>query len=401
MARKLKIPYGFQDYMQDECYNKRCLERELSQVYSGYGYREVETPTIEYYDTFHDVYAPDKLKKMFKLTDNDGSLLALRPDITLQICRMASKLDLSFPQRLFYAENCFEYLDSIDTARTREFSQMGVELIGESGIEGDIEIVTLAIKSFLASGLENFKIEIGNNNFFKGIISESGLEASDILTLTELINKKDSLAVEMFLQKKNVSERFCSALLLLPTLFGEKEVFRRAREVCENALTLSAFEDTKLLYETMERAGYGKYISIDFGMLHGLNYYSGLVLKGYSKNLGLCLLDGGRYDELCPSFGFPGSAVGFAIGIKRLLTALDEKGKLRKMLPCNYAYFSDNADEKTERDYVDSLRESGKSVVKLFFKNKDALIDYCKRNNIKKAFCISGTTVINLDKEVV
>ena len=96
MGRRLRIPYGFQDLLPKECYAKKRLEAVLTEIYGSYGYNEVETPTIEYYDAFHDVYAPDKLKKMFKMTDSEGSWFALRPAVTLQICRMASKLDLTY-----------------------------------------------------------------------------------------------------------------------------------------------------------------------------------------------------------------------------------------------------------------------------------------------------------------
>ncbi|MCI9518806.1 MAG: ATP phosphoribosyltransferase regulatory subunit [Clostridia bacterium] len=399
MGRRLRIPYGFQDLLPKECYAKKRLEAVLTEIYGSYGYNEVETPTIEYYDAFHDVYAPDKLKKMFKMTDSDGSLLALRPDITLQVCRMASKLDLNYPQRLFYAENCFEYFDNGDTARSREFAQVGVELIGDSGIDGEIEIITLAVQSFLACGLVDFKIDIGNNNFFKGLISEIGLNKKDIAQLTEFINKKDFFAIEVFLQSKKIASEFCDKLLLLPSLFGGREVFAKAESICNNKLSLSAFENIKTLYDALKEIGYEQYVSIDFGMLHGLDYYSGLVLKGYSKNFGLCLLDGGRYDGLCPSFGFDGKAVGFAIGVKRLLSALNETGRQDSVPTIDYAYFSDNADRKTEMSFTEILRKKGFRVLKIFCKDKSALFEYCKQNKIRNACIIYNKDIIEFGEE--
>lgn len=401
MVRKLKIPYGFQDYLPNECYAKRQLENMLSEIYVGYGYKEVETPTVEYYDVFHDVCDTDKLKKMFKLTDNDGSLLVLRPDITLQICRLASKLDLTYPQRLYYVENCFEYLDNNDTARAREFAQIGVELIGDSGLDGEIEIVTLAIKSFLRAGLTDFKIELGNNNFFKGIVSEYGLSEREISYLTSLIERKDSLALESFLQSTNASSDFYDKLLLLPTLFGGSEVFEKAEKISENKLTYSAYENLKKLYNALKEIGYEKYICIDFGMLHGYDYYSGFVFKGYSKNFGLCILDGGRYDGLCPSFGFQGKAVGFAIGVQRLLSVLNEKELMNTAPYCDYAYYCENADIAKEISFVEQLRKNGKKVIKLFCNDTETLLGFCKRNNISQAFVIRGDNITKFEKESI
>lgn len=388
MLKKVKLPYGFQDFMPDECYNKDLLERRLAEKYRSYGYYKVETPTMEYYDTFHDVYRPDKLKKVFKLTDNDGSLLALRPDITLQISRMASGLDQKYPKRLFYSESSFEYQDSRDTARTREFAQTGVELLGNTGIDGEIEIITLAIESFICAGLERFTIEIGNNSFFKGLIKESGLNDEETSVLTELINKKDSLGLEIFLQRKEVPKSVSECILSLPSLFGTKEVLKHAEKLIDNEMSLSALNHTYKLFESLEKIGYDRYVSLDLGLLHGLNYYSGLVIKGYSADFGLCLLDGGRYDGICPSFGYDSGAVGFAIGTKRLLSALDELGKLKTAPSCDVAYISDGSDNILEKDYVDSLRNANLSVVKLFTTSKDRLKQYCRDSGVKRAFAV-------------
>lgn len=397
MKRKLKIPYGFQDFLPDECYNKDILEKKLSAAYCSYGYNKVETPTIEYYDTFHDVSEPEKLKKMFKLTDNDGSLLALRPDTTLQICRMASKLNLNNPQRMYYIENSFEYQDNKDNARTREFSQIGIELLGDSGLDGDVEIIQLAIESFLKAGLEDFIIEIGNNNFFKGLSSESGLNDKDVTTLTALINRKDMLGMEMFLQKKKTPPQFMQKLLILPSLFGGKEVLKKAKSLTDNPLAENALIQIEYIFNALKSIGYDKYISIDMGMLNGLNYYSGLVMKGYSRKLGLCLLDGGRYDTICSSFGYSTCAVGFAIGTKRLLLALDESGKLKQIPPCDYAYSVQNTDLTIEFNFTERLRKQDNKLVKVFAKTRNALIEYCRENKINKAFFLSNNAIEEID----
>ena len=390
MLKKVKLPYGFQDFLPDECLGKDILEQSLAKLYRSYGYLKVETPTMEYYDTFHDVYRPDKLKKVFKLTDSDGSLLALRPDITLQICRMASGRESKYPNRFFYSENSFEYQENRDTARTREFPQTGIELLGDTGIDGEVEIISLAIESFLKAGLERFTVEIGNNDFFKGLVKESALSDEDTAELTELINKKDELGLEIFLQQKKVSEKLCSCLLMLPSLFGGEEVLEKAKSL-ENSLSASdALDHTYRLYTLLKKRGYAPFISLDLGLLHGLNYYSGLVIRGYSADYGLCLLDGGRYDGICPSFGYKSGAVGFAIGTKRLLSALDELGKLQKAPPCDVAYISDGTNETEEHSYFGSMREAGASVVKLFMRSRSELVDYCLELGVKRAYVLEN-----------
>ena len=140
--KKFQLPYGVQDYLPQECYNKELVEKKLSEVFYKSGYERVETSALEYFDLFDGILPPSAINKMFKMTDSDGSLLVLRPDTTLQICRMAAgNLDTGEINRLYYCENSFEFLTDNSTARTREFAQVGVELLGNTGIDGDIEII--------------------------------------------------------------------------------------------------------------------------------------------------------------------------------------------------------------------------------------------------------------------
>lgn len=399
MKKKIKLPYGFRDYFPKECYNKELLENALAEIYKSHGYFKAETPTVEYYDTFHDVYQPEKLKNTFKLTDNDGSLLALRPDITLQICRMAAGMDLKTCKRVYYNLSSFEYMDDDNTARTREFAQSGVELLGKSGVEGDAEIVMLALKSLKAAGLDDYTVEIGNNEFFKGLIDECGLNEPQVKELTSLINRKDVIATEIFLQKQKISEELARIIMNMPMLFGREDVFDRAEKFCKNSRTAAALNDLRILYEILSKCGYAENISIDLGMLNGLDYYSGLVVKGYSKKLGLCLLDGGRYDGICRSFGYDSGAVGFAIGIDRILSILNSMNKLKDIPKIDYAYCCIDSDPKLEQDIVDKLRKKGLRVVKIFEKSMEMLKNYCKENGVKNAFCIENDKIMTISGE--
>lgn len=398
--KRFQLPFGVQDYLPNECYNKTRIEAGLAKLFSLNGYDRVETPTLEYYDLFRDAVDPDSINKMFKMTDIDGSLLVLRPDTTVQICRMAAtRLDLSHVNRLFYIENSFEYLPNTSTSRTREFSQAGVELLGKTGIEGDLEIVRLAIEGMLAAGLDDFLIEIGQVQFFKGLMKEYGLSREDAKALGGLINNKDMLGVELFLQKKNLQQDFISKFLMLPTLFGDISVLDKAEKLCQNPLCLEACDNLRKLVGKLTELKLDRYISIDLGMVQGVNYYSGVVIRGVSKNLGVSLLDGGRYDTLSESFHQQCDAVGFAIGIKRLLIALENRDKLVAAPPAHCAYIADGADAVFENEWASELRKSGKRVVKCFFETAAELKNYCKKTRIPRACAIKKSTVTDITLE--
>ena len=206
---------------------------------------------------------------------------------------------------------------------------------------------------------------------------------------SDLVNKKDMLGVEMFLSSKKVGERFVSQFLLLPTLFGGCEVLNKARKEIANEKSAQALNRLEQILIALKAARLDKYVAIDLGLLRG-EYYTGLVMKGISGKLGVPLLDGGRYDTLCGEFGASKPAIGFSIGIKRLLVALEREGKLMSCASPDIAYISDGKDCGFEYEYVAALRENGLVVEKRFECGKKELLDYCAAKKIPCAVIISG-----------
>lgn len=386
--KNLQLPFGVQDCMPQECYNKIIIQEKLSEIFRKHGFLRVETPSFEYFDVYGGILSRDSANKTFKMTDADGSLLTLRSDPTLQICRMAAT-KLGGVDKVFYAANSYEYLSDSYTSRSREFSQMGVELLGAGDVSADVEAITVAIEGLRESGLSDFMLELGQVDYFNGLTKEAGMSERDAKELRGLVNKKDMLGVEMFLSSKKVGERFVSQFLLLPTLFGDCEVLNKARKEIANDTSAQALNRLEQILIALKAARLDKYVAIDLGILRG-EYYTGLVMKGISGKLGVPLLDGGRYDTLCGEFGASKPAVGFSIGIKRLLVALEREEKL---IPCaspDIAYISDGKDCGFEYEYVAALRENGLVVEKRFDCGKKELLDYCTAKKIPCAVIISG-----------
>lgn len=391
--KKLQLPFGVQDFMPDECYNKKLTEERLAEVFAAHGFLRISTPAIEYFDVYGEILSSVAVNKTFKMTDSDGRLLMLRSDPTFQICRLAAtKLKTENISKVYYTENSYEYISDSTTARSREFPQAGVELLGAAGIDADIETVIVAIESLKTAGLEDFILEIGQVDYFNGIAYESGLGETDSKELRLLINKKDMLGVEMFLQGKNIDNRFVAQFLKMPSLFGDSEVLNSARKGVSNSKSNLALDNLDKIITAVSSAGYEKYITVDLGLLRG-DYYTGLVIKGLSGNLGVPILDGGRYDSLCKAFGENLPAVGFSIGVKRLLIALEKEGKLSKRSVPDCVYISDGKDYAYEYEYVSKLRNRGKTVEKCFFSSKEELCKYCDECGIECAFVICGNTV--------
>ncbi|MDE6276337.1 MAG: ATP phosphoribosyltransferase regulatory subunit, partial [Clostridia bacterium] len=149
MIKKFKLPKGTQDHLPDDCYSRRVVERKLMDCFKFYGYSEIETPILERYELFDSGVGKVELNKLFKVTDVDGDLLILRPDITMPISRIVcTKLQGS--QRLCYLGKSFSAIEN--EGKLREFTQAGIEIMGAKGDSIDVEVVMLAIKSLLAVG---------------------------------------------------------------------------------------------------------------------------------------------------------------------------------------------------------------------------------------------------------
>jgi ATP phosphoribosyltransferase regulatory subunit len=322
------------DYLPEECYIKNIIEEKILKVFKSSGYDRIETPSIEYHNVFdyNDVFP---IEKAFKLTDTDGSLIILRPDITMPLSRIVStKMQPSLPLKLSYLGNSFSML--ADDYRYREFTQAGLELIGEKSYTADAEVIILAIEALKASGLDDFLIEIGNTEFFRGLIKECRLDKKDEEELIKNVDKKNNFAITEVLKNSGVDISLTDAITELPTLFGE-DAIERAYKLVKNKKSVDALDELVRIYTLLKSLGYDKYLSIDLSLLNSMNFYTGTIFKGLSRHFGAHILSGGRYNNL---FTLQGTgnipATGFAVGIKNLLTALTASGNTATKPSCDY-----------------------------------------------------------------
>jgi len=316
-------PEGVQDILINECFIKRNIENDIREVFRKSGYFEIETPTFEFYDTFSVDQESIPQEMMFKFFDRQGRILVLRPDLTIPVARVAAGKfkDFKFPMRFCYIGNTFRYNES-GGGKHNEFTQAGVELLGAKSPEADAEVIAVAIKAIKASGLENFQIDIGQVDFFNGLMEESGLDEQDVEELQKLIDRKDFIGMEEIINQRNIPVRLKQAILDLTRLFGSEEVIDRAEKLVENQRSLNALKHLRNIIDILKDFGLGKYVSVDLGMVRSINYYTGVIFRGFTYGVGFPILSGGRYDRLTGKFGKECPATGFSIGINLLMSAL-------------------------------------------------------------------------------
>ncbi len=312
-------PDGAYDLLFKECEARRRVEARLSDLFRKHGFNEVITPSLEFLDVFRDSTMDDEY--MYKLIDQRGRILVLRPDNTTPIARVvATKLKgFAPPLCLFYNQSVFRVSPSM-TGRRDEIAQCGVELIGVGGQRADVEAVSTAIEA-LESVAPASRFEIGHVGFYQALTD--GLPVTEEVKerLRSLIDSKNDAAIAPLLAPYSIPDTVVRALSELPHLFGGPEVLEKALAVAPNDEAVATVRYLKKIYETLCGMGWEKHIMLDLGLVQSIDYYTGVVFKGYMHGSGEPVLFGGRYDELYAKFGAPMPATGFALNADAIARA--------------------------------------------------------------------------------
>ncbi len=392
---KTHIPLGVQDFLPDEHYNKLNIEAVARDIFSSWGYLEVGPPSLEYFDVFYEGKLSIEQEKMFKFCEPGNRILVLRPDFTMPIARIvATKLkDEMLPIRLSYIGNVYRY-EEFQSGKQREIAQAGIELMGVKGAEADAEVIAIAIETIKSLGLSGFQIDIGQVEFYKGLIKECGLNEEQSDKLTKLIDNKNMLALEFFLNGLNVAEELKRPFMKLPLLYGDINMLEEARNIANNPQSERAIDNLYAVYEILEDYGLSNHITFDLGMVHSINYYTGIIFRGITHDIGYPICGGGRYDNLVSEFGYDIPSTGFALGIKRLLIALERQSKLLAKPNIDILVVFDEDSRKEGYAYIQKLRNKGKSVEQ-FLLDADLkdIKEYAKSKSINKIVNIKDGNV--------
>ncbi len=320
-----EIPPGFKDYLPREAKLKRMIEEKAAELFLSWGYQEVITPAVEYLEVIQGAGMNVAEQELFLFQNRDGRLLALRPDMTIPIARLAStKLsNHPMPLRLFYRANVFRYSLS-QHGKYNEFWQVGVEMLGAQGTRADAEVIALAVELMTRLGINDFQLSVNNVKIFNRLLKESRLPQEDENEIKKLVMNKDLVGLERKLSDLELDGKVTEAFLRLPVLNGTLDVFKQLPDFSEWPEVMAGIEELGLLFEALQAFGVGDRVVIDLGVLRGLDYYTGIVFEGYSSKLGYPLLGGGRYDKVMERYGWPNPATGFAVGVERVLLALGE-----------------------------------------------------------------------------
>ena len=300
------IPSGTRDVLPDELRELRAITDGIRGVFDSFGYGEVATPALEYESvlTRGDTAAADPAYRLF---DEHGNVLVLRPDMTIPIARVVATRysTAEIPLRFSYVAHAYRAIKQ-HRLQPREILQAGIELVGAPGPTGTAEAITVLCAALDAAGLVSYRVGLGDASLFPRALAAA--DVHDTGPILKELASRDLVGLERELRAVGAVE-----LLDLARTRGGVEVVPEGEPLRE------VFE--LLAPDVAER------VIFDLGLVRTLGYYTGPVFEVYDAAFGSPLGGGGRYDDLLGRFGRSLPAAGWALDVERVHAAVLGEGR--------------------------------------------------------------------------
>ena len=387
----LITPEGTRDLLFNDCIARREVEMKLAALFKSFGYSEVVTPGIEFYDLFSGSSRHFRQERMYKLTDSKGRLIAIRPDSTIPIARLASTrlAEAVLPLRLFYNQAVYEN-NALLKGRSDEIFQSGIELIGGEDTErADYEVMCLALEALRGFDADNFRFEIGDIGYFKELVSKLEADEATREEIRLLISAKNYPALNDILDEVGPAP-VAAALKALPRLFGGAEVFDKAAALFTDERIDAILLHLREVYSKLSELGYGGKISVDLGIVSHVDYYTGIVFKGYLSGVGQSVLKGGRYDGLLGEFGRPCPAVGFGVNCDDAANYLRKNDLAPAISAPDCIIFAESGSPADAVAFAKSLVADGKTAEIGLHSSLEATKAYAEKRGIHTVYVIGS-----------
>lgn len=323
----LHTPEGVRDIYNDECDKKLILQDRLHQVLKSYGYHPIQTPTFEFFDIFNKEIGTIPSKDLYKFFDREGNTLVLRPDITPSVARCAVKyyMDEDLPIRFSYMGNTFINNSSYQ-GRLKENTQLGAELIGDSDVSADAEIIAMAVDCMKSAGLKEFQISIGHADFLTGLIEAAKLNEEEDENLKLLISNKNFFGVEEFVEHLKIDKELKQIFGLIGKFYNSAAELEEVKVLAgQYGKLFASIVRLEKLDEILKMYEVDSYVSYELSVISSYRYYTGIIFSGFTFGMGEPIVKGGRYDDLLSYFGKKSPSVGFAVVIDQLQAALQRQ----------------------------------------------------------------------------
>ena len=330
---------------------------ELRALYQRYGYTQYKMSKFEEYDLYmqnKDFLVGDGV---ITFNDTDGKLLALKPDVTLSIIKK-SKDEAHVTQKVYYNENVYRI--SKNTHTFKEIMQTGLECIGDIDLYAMTEVVLLAVRS-LAAVSENYILDLSHLGVVSALVNALPASEEQKKKIIACIGEKNPHGIKEICAACGAEEFLAEKLITLTYAYGTpKDVYRELRALDAGKEAEDAIAELETITDALDSIGFGDRVRVDFSVVNDMNYYSGVVFRGFVDGIPEGILSGGCYDKLMQKMGRKSGAVGFAVYLD-MLDRLDRREK--KYDADMVLLYEENVDTGDLVRAIDLLTGSGKSVI--------------------------------------
>lgn len=397
------LPKGVRDFLPLKAAKAEFLLQRLQQVYAAWGFRPVITPQLEFLDVLERGLGEGLQERTFRFDDRQsGRLLAFPPDMTPQIARIVATrmTELPLPLRLSYSGRVLRHAEQ-QAGKDRDIIQSGVELIGLDSPEADAEMIAMAIEALAATGADEFTVDIGQVEFFRGVMD--GLPLDPVLAdrVANAILRKDSSELTLLLEQTSLDDVTKEEIQALPRLFGGRDVLDRAEKSVRNDRSRKALDSLAQVLDVLEISGVLEHVTVDLGELRGLHYHTGITFQGFLSGIGRSVCSGGRYNNLTAKYGFPAPATGFTFSILDLLFALDKILDATVVPSTDLLVLSTGEGLRTAQELACNMRRKGHSVARdIRDRDQAEALTYAAQMNYRYLAVVAGAeqdvTLINV-----
>lgn len=323
----MELPRGMKDFEYQENANIEHIRNHFKKLSDLYGFSFMDPSPIELLSVLETKSGPAIRDEIYYFKDKGDREVALRFDFTVGLTRYASmQKSMRLPAKISAFGGVFRY-DEPQKGRYRYFHQWDIEIYGKPGLESDAEIIELTSRLFDSLLLKNITLDINHRNLVESFINQT-FDSKDTVLVSDMLRAIDKI------QKKSkqdilneFKDRYDESKLEKILEFSQIKGNILEIESKIDTTNLESWDELKQLFSSLENRGVAN-IRINFGIVRGLDYYSGMVFEVFDKNSKLgALAGGGRYDSLTKAFGRDDiGAAGVAGGVERIILTMQEQG---------------------------------------------------------------------------
>ena len=312
----LHTPPGSKPFFKEDALVRNKITKSLTGFFEKNGFFPIETPMIDYFDSYRDFFAKDKTKNCIRFIDQSGEVIMLRNDVTLFAAKMIAS-------RTFDKDNVLKYYyaDSIirnaKSGNLHEHYQIGCEMVGSLGNTADNDILSILQESLAAAGVAKFSLHIGDISVYKHIFARFMPNANSG-ELLAIIKDRDIDTLKMKLCAMQIDNDVIDDILDIASFIGTRSELEK---LSLRKISNDIFDNIKAITAKITAPN----MVIDMSELSDMDYYNGMIFHVYVPGLEIPIVSGGRYDLLFDKFGVSKQAVGFSYWLSPLKKAVSKE----------------------------------------------------------------------------